>query len=74
MIELLRLDFETRLTLALDEVRLTFERRANYLSDDDLLDAADNWTTDAPYGDEDIAIREDYDRLVEALFETVFGS
>jgi hypothetical protein len=64
------MDFADRLLLALEEVNLTFERRDSYLSDDDLLDAADNWTTDGnvTWFPEN---RDDYSALVDALFAAV---
>lgn len=68
------LPFDVRFGLAYEAVRLTYERRDQYLSDDDLLDAADAWTIDAPYADdEDPSDRDrpDYDALVAALFAAV---
>lgn len=64
------LSFDERLELAHSSLVLTYERRDNFLSDDDVLDAADEWTTSEPYGDDDESDpnRDDYESLRDALF------
>lgn len=64
------LDFADRLLLALEGARLQYERRDGFISDDDLLDLADEWTTDTneTYLPE---YRADYSALVDALFESL---
>lgn len=63
------LDFADRLLLAFEAARLQYERREGFLSDDDLLDLADAWTTDPEpdWDAEDWAPRPDREALIEAL-------
>ena len=57
-------DFTSRLALALEALTLRCEQRDNFLSDDDVLDAADDWSTDPT----------DRDLMVEALFDILVES
>ncbi len=62
------LSFEDRLALAYAHLGVVFERRGNFLSDDDLLDAADLFTTSVFREDEADWSDGDRERLIEALF------
>jgi hypothetical protein len=68
------LSFDDRLLLAREQVARTQETRSGFLSDDDLLDAVDEFTISAPArfwtSDDDGA---DYEHLRDALFEMVLG-
>lgn len=62
------LSFEDRPALAHAHLGVVFERRGNFLSDDDLLDAADLFTTSVFREDEADWSDGDRERLIEALF------
>lgn len=62
------LAFEDRLTLAHAHLAARYEARGNFLSDDDLLDAANLFTTSVFREDECDWSDGDRERLVEALF------
>lgn len=69
------LSFDDRLLLAQERLVLTYAERDNFLSDDDVLDAADEFTTSVRSDDEDAddyyADDSDYVRLRAALFAFV---
>lgn len=62
------LSFDDRFRLAVDQVAATFEARNGFLSDDDLLDAADAFTTDT-MDDDGFYFGGDYARLRDRLFD-----
>jgi hypothetical protein len=63
--------FAARVEAALDWLQARYVERGNFLSDDDVLDAAEEFTSDRNIGylPEN---REDYSRLVDTLFAQVF--
>ena len=67
------LDFNDRLTLVHAHLAAVYERRGNFLSDDDLLDAADLFTTSVFREDEADWSDGDRERLIEALFALCAG-
>jgi hypothetical protein len=65
-----RAEFEDRVLLAVESLRLRQERRDGFLSDDDVLDTADDWTT-CERDDEGCFVEDnptDYIDLREELF------
>jgi hypothetical protein len=70
------LNYEDRLTLAIDFLIMRFEKRDNFLTDSDVLDAAEAYTTDdytvLMSGDDwesaDIA---DYESLRDDMFDHI---
>jgi hypothetical protein len=68
------LDLEDRILLGLTALTQVYFDRDRFISDSDLLDVAEQFTTDVPYAaDEDPATRalDDYDALVAALDERI---
>lgn len=63
------LSFADRLAVAIEATNLRWERREGFLSDDNLLDAADDYTVDEPWADDEDGLRHrpDYEALVAAL-------
>ncbi len=53
------LPYQDRLDLATAQLNLRWDERGQFLSDDDILDAADNWSNPA---------RTDYNRLIDDLY------
>lgn len=66
------LTYPDRFLLALDYLRLRYQQRDGFLSDSDLMDASERWTTEQP--DEPGFYSEDGDwqRLLNALYGVVF--
>lgn len=65
-------DYTDRFALAQAALRLRYERNDNWLADDDVLDIAEQWTTDnmaAWFAEPDVDVElPDYDRLQADLF------
>lgn len=64
--------FDDRLSIALERVRLVYERRGNFVSDSDLLDTADLFTTDELGPDGLYPEDGDRDALLDHLYAEVF--
>lgn len=62
------MSFADRLALAHTELVLTYERRDNFLSDSDVIEASERWTTDT-WDDDEGFVGGDQHQLQEALFE-----
>lgn len=67
------LDFESRYWLALEAVTMRYEEREEFISDDDLLDIAIDWTPGWHYGLDDLPekIVRERDALLEALYAAI---
>jgi hypothetical protein len=70
------LPYEARLIFAVEAVAKRFEDRDGFLSDDDIVDIAEDWTINLPWTDDellaaptmaDVRPRPDYQRLLNAL-------
>lgn len=78
------LPFEDRLQFATEELRKTYEDRGNFLSDSDVYDAAEMWTTSDLSVFSDLSIDPtdprvdplvaDYEKLRGALFDWLEGN
>lgn len=66
------IDYFDRYLLALEHLRLRWERRGEFLSDDDVFNAADLFTTEQPDAEGGFAEGGDRYRLLDHLYETVF--
>ena len=71
--------YRYRLLFAYEECRLTFERRGNFISDDDILDTAEHWTTSRPTLTDDGRFNgydndNDLRRLINDLHDEVFAN
>ena len=62
--------YADRLLLAMEAVHLQWERRNQYLSDDDVLNVADQWTTSQWYPD-GVVDDADYCELRDTLFDRI---
>lgn len=69
----LPLPFEDRVALVHAHLALRYERRGSFLSDDDLLDAAELFTVDMREGGDWVNGHADYDALVARLFVDVLA-
>jgi len=66
------LSFKDRLELAYADARTVFERRGSFISDDDVTDVAERWTTDdIDWSDLD-ASRPDFEALRDTLTVAIF--
>lgn len=76
--EAVALPFPERVWMGIEALRMRYEARDGFLSDDDVLDAADAWTVSVRDADEDSETGwidgddADYRKLVDTLFGVVF--
>lgn len=68
MSDLFTLPYEDRLYAAGENLRLIYERRDSFLSDSNVIEAADDWTTDT-WSDDDGFVGGDHERLYADLVE-----
>ena len=67
------LSYGDRLMLAYEHAKMVFERRGGFISDDDILDLADDWTTDRRDDTyEFITGDTDWEHLRDDLHDAVF--
>lgn len=81
------LPFVARYELALEDARITYEARDGFISDDDILDISERWTTSTPLPEAewdrivaetgeapDPWVGADVYRLRDELFAAIFDS